>query len=172
MADPRFFAVAGPFSLKHLLEVSGAAASPGAEAERRFSAVAPLAAAGPEHVSFLDNKQYVDAFAASRAGACFVHPRFAGRAPASMIALTTNDPYRAYALIAQAFYPTARPSGGVAPTASVDPTARIGEDSEIEPGAVIGPRAEIGRVCRIAANAVIGAGVTVGDDTWSGRAPR
>ncbi|WP_316976353.1 UDP-3-O-(3-hydroxymyristoyl)glucosamine N-acyltransferase [Shumkonia mesophila] len=168
MADPRFFAVAGPFSLKHLIEVSGATVAPGTDIERLFSDVAPLATAGPQQVSFLDNKQYVEAFVASRAGACFVHPRFAGRAPDSMVVLATPDPYRAYALTAQAFYPAVPACGGISTSASVDATARIGEGSEIEPGAVIGPRAEIGRRCRIGPNAVIGAGVVVGDDCTVG----
>ncbi|MBE0530867.1 MAG: UDP-3-O-(3-hydroxymyristoyl)glucosamine N-acyltransferase [Rhodospirillales bacterium] len=164
MADPRFFAVAGPFSLQHLIEVSGAAAAPGTDVGRLFSDVAPLATAGPQQVSFLDNKHYVEAFAASRAGACFVHPRLAGRAPESMVVLTTTDPYRAYALTAQAFYPVIPANGGIATSASVDATARIGEGSEVEAGAVIGPHAEIGRRCRICSNAVVGAGVVLGDE--------
>jgi len=168
MADPRFFAVAGPFSLKRLIEISGAEMAPGADGERLMHDVAPLGAAGPRQVSFLDNKQYVEAFAASRAGACFVHPRFADRAPESMVALTTAEPYRAYALVAQAFYPGAPARAGVAPSASVDATARIGDGSEIEAGAVVGPGAEIGRRCRIGCNAVVGAGVVVGDDCLIG----
>jgi len=164
MADPRFFAVAGPFSLQQLVEISGASAAPDADSGRLFSDVAPLATAGPDQVSFLDNKRYVEAFAASRAGACFVHPRFAKRAPATMIALTTDDPYRAYARLAQAFYPQPPAAPGVAPTAAVDPTARLGEGCEIQAGAAVGPGAEIGRRCRIGPNAVIGPGVVVGDD--------
>lgn len=168
MADPRFFAAAGPFSLKQLVEISGAAAPPEADSGRHFSDVAPLATAEPDQVSFLDNKQYVEAFAASRAGACFVHPRFAARAPESMIVLTTTDPYRAYARVAQAFYPVPPTSGDVAPSAAVDSSARIGDGCEIEAGAVIGPGAEIGRGCRIGPNAVIGTGVVLGDDCMVG----
>lgn len=168
MADPRFFTVAGPFSLKQLIEISGATAAPGADLDARYVDVAPLDTAGPEQVSFLDNKQYVEAFAQSRAGVCFVHPRFAAKAPASMTVLTANEPYRAYALTAQAFYPAPVASGTVAPTASVDPTARIGEGCDIAPGAVIGAGAEIGRGCRIGPNAVIGPGVVIGDDSTIG----
>lgn len=168
MADPRFFAVAGPFPLKRLVEISGATAAPDADFDRHFSDVAPLGTAGQQQVSFLDNKQYVEAFATSQAGACFVHPRFAGRAPESMIVLATSEPYRAYALVAQAFYPGAPAIAGVAPSATVDTTARIGDGSQIEAGAVIGPGAEIGRRCRIGPNAVVGAGVVVGDDCLVG----
>ena len=57
MADPRFFAVAGPFSLKRLIEVSGATVAPGTDIERLFSDVAPLATAGPQQVSFLRSEE-------------------------------------------------------------------------------------------------------------------
>jgi len=97
-----------------------------------------------------------------------VHPRLAAKAPASMTVLTTADPYRAYALAAQAFYPAPTARGAIAPTASVDPSARIGEGSDIAPGAVIGASAEIGRRCRIGPNVVIGPGVVIGDDCFIG----
>lgn len=168
MADPRFFSVAGPFSLKQLIEISGATAGPGADLDALYVDVAPLTTAGPSQVSFLDNKQYAEAFSQSRAGACFVHPRFAAKAPASMTVLTADDPYRAYAVTAQAFYPAPSSGGTIAPTASVDPTARIGEGCDIQPGAVIGAGAEIGRRCRIGPNAVVGPGVVIGDDGFVG----
>jgi hypothetical protein len=49
--------------------------------------VAPLDHAGPTEISFLDNKKYVDAFSTSKAGACFVHPDLAHRAPSGMALL-------------------------------------------------------------------------------------
>jgi UDP-3-O-[3-hydroxymyristoyl] glucosamine N-acyltransferase len=81
-----------------------------------------------------------------------------------MSLLISREPYRAYARIAQRFYPEPAPAGGVAASASVDATARIGAGTEIGPGAVIGPGAEIGRRCLIGPNAVIGAGTILGAD--------
>ncbi len=56
MADPRFFRVAGPFSLKRLAEICGAEIG-GADPAMTVDDVAPLDQAGPRHVSFLDNKR-------------------------------------------------------------------------------------------------------------------
>ncbi|MBY0430781.1 MAG: UDP-3-O-(3-hydroxymyristoyl)glucosamine N-acyltransferase, partial [Rhodospirillales bacterium] len=81
-----------------------------------------------------------------------------------MALLLTDQPYHAYARIAQAFYPMPRLEGWTAPNAVVDAGAIIGEGCRIEWGAVIGPGVEIGRNCHIGANAVIGAGVVIGDD--------
>ncbi len=129
---------------------------------------AALGQAGPADVSFLDNKRYVDQFAASAAGACIVAPKHAGRAPEGMALLLTPNPYRAYALVARAFYAAPALSPGQHPTALIDPTARIGEGTEVGPGVIIGAKVEIGRGCLIGANTVIEQGVVVGDETRIG----
>ena len=168
MADRRFYAVAGPFSLKDLAAIAKATVSGDADLDHRYVDIAPLNSAGPDHVSFLDNRAYTDDFAKSRAGACLVAPGLAARARPGVNLLLTSEPYRAFARVAQAFYPTPRAIASVAPSANVDPTARLGEEVRIEAGAVIGPRAEIGRASIIGPNVVLGAGVVIGDECWIG----
>jgi UDP-3-O-[3-hydroxymyristoyl] glucosamine N-acyltransferase len=168
MADPRFFKVAGPFTLRELAGIAQAEAAPGSDLDLRFVDVAPLDAAEPGQVSFLDNKRYIESFAASRAGACIVEPGYAERAPDGMALLLTPKPYKAYARVAQAFYPEPERSPDRHPSAVVDPTAAIGQGTRIEAGAVIGAQVELGRGCLIKANAVIAAGVVVGDETEIG----
>jgi UDP-3-O-[3-hydroxymyristoyl] glucosamine N-acyltransferase len=162
MADPRFFKVAGPFTVGDLAAITAATPAEGTDLERLVHDVAPLDVAGPEHLSFLDNRKYVDAFAASRAGVCLVHPDLAGRAPAGMAILVSRTPYKAYALAAQAFYPAPAPSAGIHPSAIVDATAEIGEGCEIGAGAVIGAGVSLGPGCRVEPNAVIGENVRIG----------
>lgn len=164
MADPRFFTVAGPFTLARLAEISGADLAPGADGATEFRDVASLDKAGPDEISFLDNRKYAASFLASKAGAAIVHPDMADKAPTGMALLLAKDPYRAYAKVAQAFYPVPAPEPSVAPSAIVDGTAKIGAGCRIEHGAVIGARAEIGQRCRIGVNAVIADGVVLGDD--------
>ena len=164
MADPRFFAVAGPFSLSYLCEIARAELGGEADPEARFFDVAPLETAGSREVSFLDNRRYLESFVRSEAGACVVHPDLAGRAPGGMALLLSGEPYRAYARIAHAFYPEAVHASDAADGTMVHATACLGEDCSVEPGAVIGPGAELGRRCRIGANAVIGPNVVLGDD--------
>ena len=164
MADSRFFSVAGPFTLARLAEIAGAELAPGADGGAVFVDVAALDEAGPTDISFLDNRKYLASFQASKAGAAIVHPDLADRAPAGMALLLAKDAYRAYAKVAQAYYPRPAFDAWVAPTAYVDPTAKVGKGCRIEYGAVIGARAEIGARCRICANAVIGDGVVLGDD--------
>ncbi|MDH5558829.1 MAG: UDP-3-O-(3-hydroxymyristoyl)glucosamine N-acyltransferase [Alphaproteobacteria bacterium] len=168
MVDSRFFRSEGPISLGELARLCGAELGVGANPDQMFNDVAPLDLAGPDHVSFLDNRKYIDTFKVSRAGACVVHSDMVDQAPSGMQLLISRNPYKTYALVAQAFYPRVIPQPGIAPTATVDVSAVIGEDVRIEAGAVIGPRAEIGNRCLIGPNAVIGEAVTIGDDSIVG----
>ncbi len=161
MADSRFYRPAGPFTVSALAAIAGAEVS--GDGDRVIADVAPLDAAGPEHVSFLDNPAYAAAFSASRAGACIVGANLKAASPDGMVLIVARDPYKAYALVCRAFHPEPEPKPGIAPGAHVDATAKIGEGTEIQPGVVIGAGAEIGRRCRIGAGAVIGPGVRLGE---------
>ncbi|MBV8938526.1 MAG: UDP-3-O-(3-hydroxymyristoyl)glucosamine N-acyltransferase [Alphaproteobacteria bacterium] len=150
MADSRFFTRKGPFSLAQLAQAAHATLERAeGGAETLISDVAPLERAGPEEISFLDNVKYVEAFRGSRAGACFVRPKFAAAAPAGMALLVTPEPYAGYALIARMFYPP-------------------GFTPHISPRATIAESAAIGARCRIEAGAWIGEGVVMGDDCFVG----
>jgi UDP-3-O-[3-hydroxymyristoyl] glucosamine N-acyltransferase len=164
MADPRFFNRAGPFTLNEVVHVSGAQCSldPRAQEDIVLEDVAPLQQADARHISFLDNVRYKDAFLATQARACFVRPELAHTAPANTIALVSQNPYKAYALTAQAFYPSPPPQASHHPTAIIDPTAHIGQGCEIGPGAVIGAGARIGASCKIGAYCCIGQSVEIG----------
>ena len=144
MPDPRFFAVAGPFSLAEIAEAVGATLAAGADPARRVSDVAPLGKATSQHLSFFGNRKYVDAFAACQAGACIAPASLAHRAPADVAVLTSEAPYKSYALAAALFYPVAAPVPGVHPAAVVDPAAVLGDGCRVEAGAVIAADARIG----------------------------
>lgn len=168
MADPRFFTNHGPFMLGTLAERTGTTLNSGADPDLPICDVAPLDRAGPNDISFLDNVKYADQFRISQAGACFVKPKFASEAPASMALLISEDPYRAHSKAAQLFYPYEAPHQTIAATAFIDESAVIGEHVTIGPGAVIGARAEIGDGALIGANAVIHDGVIIGAQTRIG----
>ncbi len=130
--------------------------------DRLLHGVAPLQLAGPQHVSFLDNRQYLPLMEASRAGAVLVQPALADRVPAGTVAIVTPEPYLAWAKVAALFHPAPVAVPGIHPSAVVDPAATVDPSAEIGPLAVIGAGAEIGPSCRIGAGAVIGAGVQMG----------
>ena len=160
MPDPRFYSVAGPFTLDELAEISGAEAISGGNG--LFSDVAPLATAASDQVSFLDNRKYLDDFGKTSAGACIVSPDHAVKAPDGMAILVTGEPYRGYARVAAAFYPRESNGHGLDGADGIDKSADIGKGCQIAPSAAIGARAEIGEGCRIGPHSVIGPGAVIG----------
>jgi UDP-3-O-[3-hydroxymyristoyl] glucosamine N-acyltransferase len=164
MADPRFFDRAGPFTLEALSALSGARLLHPQGGERLFHDVGPLETAGPDDVSFLENRKYLQTFVRSQAGAVFVDEQVAERAPPGVALLVGAEPYKAYALAAQAFYPARPIVPRRAPSAVIDPAASVPEDCDVGPNAVIEQGVRLGRRCWVGANTVIAAGVEVGDD--------
>lgn len=159
MADSRFFSKMPEKTLGDIAALSGAELADAPRvADIVIHDVAPLDQAGPQDVSFLDNRKYKDHFLATKAGACFVAPDMADFAPKNVAVLVTKTPYKAYALTAQAFYPQGNPHGDetvIEDGAIVKDGAVIGKGSWIESGAVIGENVQIGKQCRVGPNAVI-----------------
>ncbi len=158
-ADPRFFRRTGPHLFAAVASAAGVDASgPGP----LLHGVAPLQSAGPEEVSFLDNRHYADLLDTTKAGAVIVHPNMATRVPEGVLPIVTPEPYLAWAKVAALFHPPPPPVPGIHPSAVVDPSALVDASAEIGPLAVVGAHAEIGPACRIGPGAVIGEAVQMG----------
>ncbi|MGL5136851.1 MAG: UDP-3-O-(3-hydroxymyristoyl)glucosamine N-acyltransferase [Beijerinckiaceae bacterium] len=170
----RFFGQHGGLSLTEVSALAGVPAPEGFDSDRRFGGLAPLDAAAPDDISFLDNAQYIDQAAKTGAGLVLVGQRHADKVAAGAIRLVVKEPYRAFAKIAAALFPSAmRPQSvfaatGVSAGSFIHPTARLEQGVIVDPGVIIGPAAEIGANTVICANAVIGPGVTIGRDSAIG----
>lgn len=168
MADPRFFNRSGPFTLSELSDISGAQLADGNDPALSLVDVAPLDTAGDNTITFLDNPRYKDRLINSKASACIINPKLAGKAPEGMALLLTETPYKAYALVAQAFYPHAAGAGEISENAHIAKDASVAQGAVIEAGAVIQSGASIGKGAHICANAVIGRNVEIGENTVIG----
>jgi UDP-3-O-[3-hydroxymyristoyl] glucosamine N-acyltransferase len=125
--------------------------------------VATLANAGPGSVSFLANSRYRRQLEETAATAVLVSA--ADAAHCSVAALISDNPYLAYARIAQFFYPEPPIEAGVHPSAVMAADVRVPASARVEAHAVIGPGTEIGeRVC-IGAGSIVEAGCRIGADT-------
>lgn len=169
MSDPRFFQRAGPFSLAQIAEAVGGELADGAAGDMSIADIAPLDEAGPDDLSFLDNKKYLDVLAQTSAGACLIAPSVAERAPAGTALVLCREPYLCFALAARMFYAPAPPEPGVAPTAIVESGSTVPDDCRVEHHAVISRGAQLGARCHIGPGAFIGPGVTIGDDCRVGQ---
>lgn len=159
--DPRFYRRTGPHTLAAVVDAARASAP---SRMLLLTGVAPLQTATPDQVSFLDNRKYVTALEQTRAAAVIVHPEMESRVPETAVAITTEQPYVAWARVAALFHPEPPATAGIHPTALVAADAEIDPGAEIGPFVVVGSGAQISAGCRIGPHAVIGSGVVLGRD--------
>ncbi len=129
-----------------------------------FDGVAPLAAAGPGDVSFLDNRKYLPALRATRAGAVIVHMDLAENVPPTAVPIVSEEVYASWARVATLFYPPPPAVPGTHPSAVIGAGVQIDPSAEIGPLCVIGDGARIGKNTRLGPLVSIGAGVEIGAD--------
>src|SRR5499427_1926691 len=167
MAQPTFFKQPPPMTLADLAALAKALLVDPSRANQRISGLASLDEAGPMHLTFFDNLKYVDQLPATKAGACLVSERFEARVPSHVAVLRAAQPFRAFVQIARELHRDAlRPQSwfgceGIAPSAIIDPTARLEDGVVVEPlavigaGAVIGANVKIGRDCNVGPHCTI-----------------
>jgi len=170
MAQPTFFATPPSSTLAEIAALTKAQLVDPAKAGLVIRGLASLDEAGPMHLAFFDNLKYADELAATKAGACLVSARFEARVPAHVAVLRASQPFRAFVGLAREWHrDTLRPaswfgSEGIAPSAIIDPTARLEDGVIVDPMALIAADVEIGAGTVIGAGAVIGPGVKIGRD--------
>ncbi len=173
MADPNFFKKSKSFTVSEIIDALPCEVSKNADLDLILDDVSSLKDAKSNHLTFLDNIKYKDDFKTTKAGACFVSPELAKFAPASLICLITNTPYKFYALSAQAFYPDTSPNSdskesNISPSASIADNAKIGKNAVIEHNVVICENVEIGDNAWIKSNTVIEHNVRLGNNVRIG----
>ncbi len=125
--------------------------------------LAPLSDAGSDQLSFADDKHLSD-LAGTEAGAAFVSTD-ADVEQAKLALIRVDNVDSAVATVLGKWTPPEqRPAPGVADSAVVDASAKLGQDVAIGSNVVIGPGAVIGDRTALCANVSIGQDVTIGDD--------
>ncbi|WP_290487529.1 LpxD N-terminal domain-containing protein, partial [Idiomarina sp. UBA3162] len=155
------------YSLKQLAEyVDGEVRG---DANLVVTGVGTLQSASAAQIAFLANSRYKGQLETSRAGAVILSPKDAEDMPA-INAIVVNNPYAAFAKVAQRLDTTPLPAEGVAETAKVHASAKLGSNVALGEYVVIEAGAVIGDNVTIGAHTHIGPEVTEGADTkiWSG----
>jgi UDP-3-O-[3-hydroxymyristoyl] glucosamine N-acyltransferase len=123
--------------------------------------VGTLSDATERQISFLSNPAYREQLGSTRAAAVIISEAELENCPVN--SLLAKDPYVSYARIAEVF-DTRRPfEPGLHTTASIDPTATLGEDVHVGANAVIGPGCEIANACYIGPGCVLMADCKLGN---------
>ncbi len=126
-----------------------------------FSGIAAIDDALPHQVSFArSGKDPIQ----TQAGACFIHPSQISRLPESVMPLLSEDPYKAFVLLARFLYPSEPVAPFVHKTAIIASDARVHASCSIGPGVVIEADVIVGKGTSIGAYSILGKGVVVGED--------
>src|SRR5256886_1596858 len=130
------------------------------------SGVAPLDRAGPDDLSFLAAKRYLQYFQQSRAAIVLCKPDLVpddgGGGPACRVVV--RDPHVALLAVIPVLYPEAAWQPGIHRTAVIGAGVAWQEPVAIGPYAVLGRGGRLGKNVRIGAAVVLGDGVELGDD--------
>ena len=166
MTDLSFFPPFKPVRLGQIAEWAGAELASG-DPDLLIEIVAPLEDAGEGALVFFDNTAYLDKLETTRASACLVSKKHAGKLPDGVAGLVCKEAYRSWAQVLAKLYPEAmvpkvQGGTGISERAVVHPDAKLESDVTIAAGVVIGAGVEVGSGSRIEANAVIGDNVRIG----------
>src|SRR6202012_3902828 len=169
MAQPTFFATPPASTLAEIAALTKALLVDPSRAGQDIKGLASLDEAGPMHLAFFDNLKYADQLASTKAGAILVSERFEAKVPAHGAVLRGPHPFRDFVKVARELHGDAlRPQSwfcveGIAPSAIIDPSARLAD------GVVVGPRVVIGANVETGAGTIVGAGAVIGADGRIGR---
>ena len=136
------------------------------DGDHEITGIGTLASAGPGDLSFFSNRQYLKQAATTHAGAVVLRPEDAEGCASNCI--LSDDPYLAYARMADLFDYRTPPEPGIHPSAVIHAEAKIGTDVAIGPNVVIDSGTSVGNGCRIDPNTVIGRNNEIGEQTHIG----
>lgn len=148
------------YTLKELAEQVGGAIRGNADVV--VSSIAPLDRASTNQLTFISNVKYRPYLSQAQAGVLVVSEADVEFCAENANLLIVQNPYVAYAILAQYMDTTPKAAADIAPSAVISETASLGENvsiganAVIEDGAVIGDNAVIGAGCFIGKNAKIG----------------
>lgn len=128
--------------------------------------LAPLDAAGPNHLSFLSNPKYRQQLEGSRAGCVIVAPAMREQALARGACIVTDDPYLYFARATQVWKRERERARPARP--AIHPSAVIDPEAVLEVGVQVGPQCVVERGARIGRDTVLKARVVVGEDVVIG----
>ncbi|UXN37375.1 UDP-3-O-(3-hydroxymyristoyl)glucosamine N-acyltransferase [Avibacterium paragallinarum] len=151
------------YSLKELAQQIGATIR--GNANVLIDSIAPLDKAQSNQLAFISNIKFRDLLAQSQAGILVVSENDVEFCSPESSLLIVKDPYVAYAVLAQYMDSTPKAAAGIAPSAVISASAKLGENVSIGANAVIEDDVELSDNVIIGAGCFIGKGAKIGANT-------
>ena len=161
IGNAQFFSRTGPHPLAVVAQAACGAAP---ELDLLIEGMAPLQVAGPNEVSFLDNRRLASALKRRWPVLSSYIPICRRGCQRELCPFSLTEPHVGWAHVAALFHPVPPVAPGIHPSAIVAESAVVDPSTEVGPMCVIEAGAEIGPGCRIGPCVVIGSGVVIGRD--------
>ncbi len=149
------------FSLQQLAQQIGAEVV--GDGSLTITTVATLASAKPGQIAFLANEKYRSQVERSNASAIIVAPNVA--VPEHMAALRVNNPYAAFARVAQLLDTTPSPAQGIDASVRMGANVSLGQNVHIGANTFIADNVVLGDNVVIGVGCYLGEGVQIGSGT-------
>ena len=153
-----------PQSLQQLAEATGAELA--GDGSCLIERAADVAHAVTGDISFVYTAKYAKYLDTTQASALVIGRDL--QAKCRLPALVADNPRLVFAKIVSLLYPVARLIAGIAPSAVIEPGAKVDASARIEPGAVIKAGAQISAHVCIGANSVIAEHARIGVNSQVG----
>jgi UDP-3-O-[3-hydroxymyristoyl] glucosamine N-acyltransferase len=131
-------------------------------ADAEIFGIGTLKNAGPGEISFLSNIAYVDQLVGTSASAVILSEKFSQSCKVGQ--LISSEPYVAFAKATALFAFTPSPKAGVAASATIDPSVKLGAGVKVGENVVVESGVTLGANTIIGANSYIGQDCVVGAD--------
>tara|TARA_B100000989_G_scaffold275716_1_gene235468 strand:+ start:440 stop:1438 length:999 start_codon:yes stop_codon:yes gene_type:complete len=187
LIDCKFYKNYGPFKIQQLLDKVNCDYI--GNTKTIIEDISPIELATKKHITFFNNKKYLDVFEKSNAGVFIVQKEFAYNKSRNY--LISDFPYYTFAEISRIFYPESTyPDFYLSPEETiklcnnkfslsvntfVHKTAKLGKNTVVGANSIVGPNVKIGDNCKIGDNVsiyyakiydnvVISSGTKIGSD--------
>lgn len=151
----------GGLSVQHIAELINAEVI--GDAAIVVDSFASLDTAKPGCIAYLNEKGYARFLAETSASAVILGREYAAQCPVT--ALVVEDPYVAYAHVAQRLHPPVPLVAGIHPSAVVSTEADISATAQVDALAVIEEGVTVGNECYIGPGCILKHGCRIGDHT-------
>ncbi len=132
------------------------------DGDRRIDGVAPARSAGPDDLTYVSTRRYLDDLRkGGNPGAVLLPPGLSREVGAAAV-IRVEEPERAFASAVRLLAPEPEPEPGVHPASRVSGEADLGEAVSVGPFAVVEAGARIGRGTRIGEHALVESGAEIG----------
>jgi len=151
--------------LRDYLELNNQKINTDLENDEFFTGISSINFSSNSELTFFHNFKYKNLLSSTKAKACFIGAEYKEYLPKSCCPIIVEDPYLAFALSTNFFYPKQKSNNNIHPSVNIGKNVFLGKNIQINSNVVINENSNIADNCIISDNSTIGPNVSIDKDT-------